>query len=91
MNKISKSSLKDIIIIISIFFVFTLVFLVFYTEIIKSNKIRDSEKIFNIVKQELTKESVEFYMFSLLDTQVLLLILTDVMHLILSDQATKAS
>ena len=56
MNIISKSSSKDTIIIISIFFVFTLVFLVFYTEIIKSNKIRDSEKIFNIVKQELTKE-----------------------------------
>ena len=56
MNNISKSSLKDIIIIIFIIVVFVSVSFVFYTENIKNSKIRDSKKNFYIVKEELIGE-----------------------------------
>ena len=56
MNNISKPSTKDVIIIFFIVVVFVLVFFVFYTEIIKNSKIRESKKHFYIVKEELIKE-----------------------------------
>ena len=56
MRNMSSYSTKNIIIIISMFFVFSAVIIVFYTEIVKNNKIRNSKKNFEIVKEELTKE-----------------------------------
>ena len=55
MNKVSSSLIKDTIIIISIIVVFVAVFLVFYTEIIKNNKIKNSKKNFYVVEEELLK------------------------------------
>ena len=56
MNKVSSSSIKDIIIIIFIIIVFVAVFLVFYTEIIKNYKIKNSKINFYFVKEQLLKE-----------------------------------
>ena len=56
MNKISSSLIKDTIIIFSIAVVFMAVFFVFYIEIIKNNKIKDSKENFFIVLETLTKE-----------------------------------
>jgi len=56
MSEISSNPTKDKIIIIFMFFVFVSVIIIFYTEIIKNNKIRNSKKNFEIVKEELSKE-----------------------------------
>ena len=56
MNNVSKTTTKEIIVIIAIAVVFVLVFFIFYTEIIKRNKIGDSKNNFYIVKRELTIE-----------------------------------
>lgn len=51
-----SSTLKDTLIISSIIFVLVAVFLVFYTEIIKKNKIQNAKKNFYAVKEELLQE-----------------------------------
>ena len=56
MSNVSKTTTKEIIVIIAIAVVFVLVFFIFYTEIIKRNKIGDSKNNFYIVKRELTIE-----------------------------------
>ena len=56
MNKVSSSLIKDSIIIIFIIIIFVSVFLVFYIEIIKYNKIKISKKNFYTVKEELMTE-----------------------------------
>ena len=56
MNSVSTNSTKDKIIIISIIIVFVAVIIIFFTEIIKNNKIRNSKKNFEIVKEELSRE-----------------------------------
>ena len=56
MNNVSSYSSKDTIIIISIIIVFLAVFFVFYTEILKNQKIRNSKNNFDFVTKELFKE-----------------------------------
>jgi hypothetical protein len=56
MNKVSSSLTKDVIIIISIIIVFLAVVLVFYTEILKNRKIKDTKINYDFVKEELLKE-----------------------------------
>ena len=56
MNNVSNTTTKDIIIIFAIVVVFVLVFLIFYTEIIKRNKIEGAKDNFYIVKRELEIE-----------------------------------
>ena len=56
MNNVSKTTTKEIIVIIAIAVVFVLVFFIFYTEIIKRNKIEDAKNNFYIIQRELTIE-----------------------------------
>ena len=56
MNNGFLLSKKDTLIIIFIFVVFSAVLYVFYTEIIKNNKIKNSKNNLYIVKNELLKE-----------------------------------
>ena len=56
MNNGFSFSNKDTLIIIFIFVVFSAVLYVFYTEIMKNNKIKNSKNNFYIVKNELLKE-----------------------------------
>ena len=55
MNNVSSSLKKDVIIIISIIIVFLAVVLVFYTEILKNRKIKDTKINYDFVKEELSK------------------------------------
>ena len=56
MNTIKSSSKNDILVIVLFIIVFILVIFVFYSEILKNNKIRIAEKNFNIVQNVLLEE-----------------------------------